>query len=439
MSCYGLLASGYTGHLNPMSVLGRELQRRGHRVVMVAPIDAQDRVLESGLEYQPVAKAEFPPGAWERSTARIGVLSGMRASRYVGHWLGRLAGGIQRDLPDIAAKEKFDGLVMDQICLGTEGVCAALGLPMAVACCALTLHAESRVPPSIFSFPYRPSLPFRLRNQLALLLAYSTGWPVTRELLRYRRKHGLPFMAFDHLNEMPPSLVQVAQQPACFDFPRRRLPDHFHYTAPWTEPGTADDGSFPWDRLDGRPLIYASMGTLQNRLPQVFPIIAEACSSLRVQLVVALGRRGATLPGRLPGDPIIVDYAPQLAVLRRASLVITHGGLNTTLESLGLGLPLVVIPVANDQPGIAARAAHLGVGEFIPVRKLTAAGLRQMIERVMSTPGPRDASARIADQLRRIHGPALAADLIEAAFTGRRRVTRGQIGSVHPPHTGGNP
>jgi hypothetical protein len=134
MNCYGLLISGYTGHLNPMTVLGRELQRRGHRVVVVAPIDSRDRVRESGLEFQPVATAEFPPGAWEKSTARLGELSGMRASRYVGHWLGQLARGIQRDLPGIAAREKLGGLVMDQICLGTEGVCAALGLPLAVAC-----------------------------------------------------------------------------------------------------------------------------------------------------------------------------------------------------------------------------------------------------------------------------------------------------------------
>ena len=423
MSYYCLLASAYTGHLHPMMVLGRELERRGHRIVLVAPIDAQKQVLEAGLEFRPVATVEFPAGEWERATARMGELSGLQASRFVGHWLGHFATGILRELLEIAAREQFDGLVMDQICLGTESVCAALNLPMAVACCALTLHAESRVPPSIFSWRYRTSLPFRFRNQLGLLLAYSTGWPVTLALLRYRLKHRLPRLTFHHMNEMPPSLVQVAQQPACFDFPRRYLPDHFHYTGPWTEIGSRGDGDFPWDRLDGRPLIYASMGTLQNRLPQVFRIIAEACSQLEVQLVVALGRRGAAAPERLPGDPIIVDYAPQVALLRRASLVITHGGLNTTLESLSQGIPLVVLPVTNDQPGIAARVAHLGVGEFTPVQKLTVATLRHKVERVLTTPSYRECSARMAEKVQCLHGPVLAADLIEAAFTSRKRVT----------------
>jgi MGT family glycosyltransferase len=425
MSYYGLLASAYTGHLNPITVLGRELQRRGHRIVVVAPYDAQARVREAGLEFLPVATVEFPDGEWERATTRMGELSGLKASRFVGHWLGHFARGILRDLPGIAAGEQFDGLVMDQISLGTESVCAALDLPMAVACCALTLHAESRVPPSIFSWRYRTSLPFRLRNQLGLFLAYSTGWPVTLELLRFRLKHGLPRMTFHYMNEMPPSLVQVAQQPAFFDFPRRHLPDHFHYTGPWKEMGGRVERDFPWDRLDGRPLIYASMGTLQNRLTHVFRIIAEACSGLEVQLVVALGRKGASAPEPLPGNPFIVDYAPQVALLQRASLVITHGGLNTTLESLSEGLPLVVVPIANDQPGIAARIAHLGVGEFMPIQKLTTTTMRQAVHRVLTTPRYRESSARIAEKLKRVNGQVLAADLIESAFTNRQRITHG--------------
>jgi len=422
MSYFCLLTSAYSGHLNPMTVLGRELRRRGHRTVVVTPLDGKEQVLRSELEFLPLATTEFPEGEWNRATARMGELSGMRASRFVGHWLGRFARGILRSLPEIAAKERFDGLVMDQVCLGTESACAAINLPMAVACCALPLHAESRVPYQIFSWPYRPALPFRLRNQLGLLLAYSTGWPVTAELVRYRLKHRLPYLRFNHMSEMPPSLVQVAQLPASFDFPRRHLPNHFHYTGPWLKQESGSSGDFPWDRLDGRPLIYASMGTLQNRSPHVFRIIAEACSALEIQLVIALGRSGASVSKQFTGNPIVVDDAPQLALLRRASLVITHGGLNTTLESLSCGLPLIVVPVTNDQPGIAARTAYLGVGEFIPVQKLTVIALRQMVERVLTAPSYRERAASIAEKLQCLNGPARAADLIESAFRTRKRI-----------------
>jgi UDP:flavonoid glycosyltransferase YjiC (YdhE family) len=43
----------------------------------------------------------------------------------------------------------------------------------------------------------------------------------------------------------------------------------------------------------------------------------------------------------LPVDPIVVRYAPQLALLSRAALTIFHGGLNTALESLAQPHPLI--------------------------------------------------------------------------------------------------
>jgi UDP:flavonoid glycosyltransferase YjiC (YdhE family) len=424
MGYYGFVSPAYTGHLNPTAVLGRELQRRGHRVAILAPPDARAKVEREGLEYLPIAADEFPPGAWEQAAAEIGVLSGLKASRFVGRWLGRLARGIFRDLPGVAAREKFDGLVMDQICVGVESVCAAHRLPLVVAVCALTLHAEPAIPPLVFAWRYCPSLPFRLRNAIGLLAAYSTGWPVTIQLLRYRRQNRLPQPKFYHMNEMPPSLAQVAQQPAIFDFPRGRLPNHFHYTAPWVDREKAPGGDFPWDRLDGRPLIYASLGTLQNRMSGAFQTIAEACSGLDAQLVLALGRTGGPAPRNLAGAPIVVGYAPQKALLRRANLVVTHGGLNTTLEALSEGLPMVVTPITNDQPGVAARVAHLGLGEFIPVRQLKAPALRTAILRVLQTPRYRERARQFANDLGRLNGPALAADIIETAFTTRQRVAR---------------
>jgi MGT family glycosyltransferase len=139
---------------------------------------------------------------------------------------------------------------------------------------------------------------------------------------------------------------------------------------------------------------------------------------------LSLGRKGASIPENLPGNPIVVGYAPQVALLRRAALVITHGGLNTRLESLSEGLPLVVVPITNDQPGVAARIAHLGVGEFIPVQKLTAAAMRQAVQRVLTAPNYRERSAHFAEKLQQLNGPAHAADLIENAFTRRQRIVR---------------
>lgn len=224
---------------------------------------------------------------------------------------------------------------------------------------------------------------------------------------------------------MPPSLVQVSQQPPFFDFPRKKLPDHFHYTGPWVDDAVAeDDRGFPWEKLDGRPIIYASMGTLQNRLHWVFRAIAEACAGMEAQLVLALGNKSAELPGDWPGHPLVAGYAPQRALLKRAALVITHAGLNTTLEALREGLPMVALPVTNDQPGVAARLRHLGAGEFVPVKKVTVELLRQTIEKVWSDPAYRIRAKQLAEGIRQSGGAAQAAELIERALTTRRRIAQ---------------
>jgi len=62
---------------------------------------------------------------------------------------------------------------------------------------------------------------------------------------------------------------------------------------------------------------------------------------------------------------IVVSYAPQIEVLRRSSLCITHAGLNTVLESLSNAVPMLALPITNDQPGVAARIANKKSGVVI--------------------------------------------------------------------------
>src|SRR5207244_4198459 len=120
--------------------------------------DGKPKVDKAGLEFIPIATTEFPSGEWERTTSGIGALSGFQAARFAGRWLARFARGILRDLPEIAGREHFDGVVMDQVSFGAEAVCEVIGMPLAVACGALMFHAEPGVPPCTQSWPYRNSL-----------------------------------------------------------------------------------------------------------------------------------------------------------------------------------------------------------------------------------------------------------------------------------------
>jgi MGT family glycosyltransferase len=316
---------------------------------------------------------------------------------------------------------------MDQIALGTEAVCEVSKTPLAAACCALAANPEWGIPPGLFHWNYNPSIFGRLRNCLGYAIGNLSGLTVWRAVSPYRRKHRLSMMRSSHMSQLRPSLVQVTQQPGFFDFPRENLPAHFHYTGPWRETSAANSGDFPWDKLEGRPLIYASLGTLQNRLQHVFQVIAEACSTLDAQLVLALGNKNAAPPPNLTGNPIVVGYAPQTALLRRASMVITHCGLNTTLETLSEGLPMVGIPITNDQPGVATRVEFLGAGIKIPVKNVTTERLRSAVQKIQCDGRYRSRARDLANQIAQVDGPALAAALIETAFTTREPVTSAKL------------
>ena len=94
---------------------------------------------------------------------------------------------------------------------------------------------------------------------------------------------------------------------------------------------------------------------MQNGSEEIFHVIASALHAPGRQIVLSIGPNLAVEKfASLPGNAIVVNRAPQIEILKRAALCVTHGGLNTALESLAHGVPMVVIPVTNDQPGVAA-------------------------------------------------------------------------------------
>jgi MGT family glycosyltransferase len=191
----------------------------------------------------------------------------------------------------------------------------------------------------------------------------------------------------------------------------------FHYTGPFVEAGRDRAVDFPWQALDGRPLVYASMGTLQNRRPGVFAAIAAACAPLDAQLVISLGGGAAPgFPAELPGRPLVVPYAPQLEILARAAVAITHAGLNTALEALAHGVPMVALPVTNDQPGVARRVEHVGAGIRIPIRSLGVRRLRQAVSELLTGGHHRERARWCAEAIEAADGLARAAALAERAL-----------------------
>lgn len=121
--------------------------------------------------------------------------------------------------------------------------------------------------------------------------------------------------------------------------------------------------AFPWERLDAaKPLVYISSGTELRFDAAVVIDLIEAAVAAGAQVVAAMvepGELGAV--GDLP-SVICVGRAPQLGLLNRAALFVTHGGTNSIMEGMAAGVPLLVMPLSYDQPlnGMFVERAGLG-------------------------------------------------------------------------------
>src|SRR5665213_1221401 len=353
MPHFGVLSYKGTGHLNPLIALSRQLMAHGNRVTFFQKPELETRVRQSGLEFFPNGGVR-PSGEHGQTDTQRNSLSGIAALRYS---IRRIVSDMEvslRETPEALTRAGIDALIIDEIVLSGPTLAQMLHLPYFLVSTSVPHNFGWTVPYWLPRCNYPFSYFSRLQNALLQVSVFRMRGPVRWKLDRYRRQAGLG--PIREIQKVFPELAHIAQLPSCLDFPRPKLPDNFYYTGPFVDKTARPIVEFPWNRLDGRPLIYASLGTRKNNPSAIYCLISEACQQLDLQLVISLGGRGdPEMFDDLTGHPLIVRDAPQLELIKRAEIVITHGGLNTALETLLEGKPMIVIPMAYDQPAVAAR------------------------------------------------------------------------------------
>ena len=408
---FGVISPPVPGHIHPFGALGRELIGRGHRVTLIQMADIEASALAEGLEFARIGQSDHPAGSLPVSLQQLGRLEGLAALRFTIRAVTRTTTMICRDAPGVIRKERIDMLLADQTEPAGGTVAEHLGLPFITICNALALNREPTVPPPFSSWSWGEEWWRRVRNQAGYAASDWMLSPVTSVVAAFRKQWNLAPHSSPEDSFSP--LAQISQLPPAFDYPRRELPSSFHYVGPLRR-AVAREVPFPWERLDGRPLIYASLGTLQHSKKEVFRCFAEACAGLNAQLVIThCGGLDDVSIRTLPGDPVVVDYAPQEAVLSKARMTLTHAGLNTVLDSLAHGVPMVAVPITYEQPAIAERLRWSGAGRVASFSRLTASRLRRDIQEVLTNPSYATCARRLADSICRAGGVARAADVIE--------------------------
>ncbi len=390
------------GHWEPTLALARTLAERGHRVSLIT--DAADvpavetvAIIDPGL---PAAG-----GLLETVRRRAGIFGTVRA-------MARRCDALCERLPPLLEGLGVDLVVADQ----TEpaGALAAmrLGLPHASLACALPLDREPGLPPPFVDWQHHPD---GSRDWL-----YAGGHRVTdwlmRPLSKIIRQRAVAW-GIDGVASLDATFsrrLQIFQLPQSLDWQRSSPPPQAHWVGPLRDGGPEPFG-LPDDALvdDGRPLAFCSLGTLQGFRAGLLRTIAQSVAAAGFRPVIAhAGLLSAVEAAALPGDPIVAAWLPQRALLARSGLAVVHGGLNTVLDALAAGVPLIVIPLAYEQGAIAARVAASGAG-LVVHPGLSSRGLPAACRRLRAEPSFRQRAALLAHDIATAGGSSKAADLID--------------------------
>ena len=227
-----------------------------------------------------------------------------------------------------------------------------------------------------------------------------------------RRGYGLPP---DPALTMLHRYLYLAFLPPAFPGPALVPPSTVHFLRPVSFNDSGANVSPPWlGNLPERPTVHASLGTVFHRTPGVFAAIIEGLRDEDINLIVAVGRdQDPAAFGPQPQNVRIERYIAHSLLLPYCDAVVTHGGFSSVMACLEEALPMVVVPLAGDQPGNAKRCADLGVAQVISSDKRTPAKICEAVREVLRNPSYRENALRLQKQMSCLPGPDYAVGLLE--------------------------
>ena len=171
------------------------------------------------------------------------------------------------------------------------------------------------------------------------------------------------------------------------------------------------------------PLVLCAFGSqtshrreMANRL-KVISSVAQI--SPDIQFVVGVGHpQPDYLTMNLPRLQNTNYYPaiPQLSLLSRASLLITHGGLGSIKEAIYMGVPMLCWPLYGDQSFNSGCIKALQLGDKVGGESMTPNSMLAQISALMSSGQVRSKLARFQEMFReRESNPTAAARLYEMA------------------------
>jgi MGT family glycosyltransferase len=384
-------AFGDAGHAFPAIALARELQRRGHEVLVESWEEWQGAVEGEGLRFEAAQQyMVFPPPSPDTPQGQIVA----RAARALAGLMGEFE-------PDLVVSD----ILTRAPALAAEvaGVPGATLIPH--------VYPVQRPGQPMYSMGFQPA-----RTPLG-----RAGWRATMPLLNVGLRQGR-----DELNEtrerlgLAPQdrfhggiselLAIVATFPQ-LEYPRVWAP-YAHVSGPLFFELPTDGVEIP----DGEgPLVVIAPSTAQDPECEMLRAALEGLAEEPVRVLATTNRRAPNEPIEVPANAVLLDWLPYSQAMAAGDLVISHGGHGTAVRALSLGAPLLVCPAVGDMAENGARVAWSGAGLSLPRRLLSPRRIRLAARRILGDPSYRERAEEMQLWSRANDGAERAAVLAEEA------------------------
>jgi len=381
-----------TGHINPSLTVIRELVSRGESVDYFATGAYQPAIERAGARYHCYRNAFL--------TDLAGLPDRLEALSWL---LMRTTGEILEAHLAQFREQRPDYVITDSVAPWGVWVGEILRVPVVTSVVTFAFNRQ------VLAFAARSGIrPKSLRLFLSKLRHLANALQLRRRLRSRYQVRG-PGMANLVMGESALNLVYTSRQfqPCGESFDQR-----FEFIGPMlSERNDAPD--FPWDQVRQRPVVYVSLGTLFNADAAFYRSCYQAFESEDFQVILSLGANVSKEDvGPPPSNFLVRPHVPQLDVLQRAAVFVTHGGMNSVCESLFHGVPMVVVPQMSEQAIVGRRVEGVGAGVYLPKERATAESLRESVRQVLSEGAFRRQAALIGDSFRQAGGATKAVDAI---------------------------
>ena len=387
------------GHVNPTLPVVTELVQRGHAVIYYNAEPFEPVIKETGAAFRPypdssASEADFAKRA--NNLVDVSVFLLEESLRLVPF------------IVDEFVREQPDLVIFDSIALW--GMLAARLKKVHSAASIVTFISEGvpgvlqwRDYPQVFrqAFTRLPALQ-RLRRQL--VKTYGPDIFPGQAILPCKGDFNIVYTSREFQPDTP------------------YIDDSFHFVGPSILAATRKQTDFPWDSLDPqRTKIYLSLGTLYSNNIEFYRNVFTAFSSHPAQFILSVGEQtDLHALGPVPGNFIVKPSVPQLDLLQKVDLFITHGGMNSVNEALYYGVPLVVVPQQIEQAINGRQVARQGAGILLadrpPYGRLDDSVLQRAVDKALADPAYRQNAERIGQSFHKAGGYQRAADIITAAL-----------------------